>query len=121
MSRHKDALQWVLFLGLGTLTQLAFKWGGTELEGLEFGQQWFDTMSRSPAVGIAIAGYIAMFVVWLVILQRTELSRAFSMTGLIYVTVPASAWAIFGEQIGWLRAAGIALIIVGVGIMGRDH
>ena len=81
MSRNREIWQWVIFLGLGTLTQLAFKWGGTELEGLEFGQQWFDTMLRSPAVGIAIAGYITMFVVWLVILQRTELNRAFSMTG----------------------------------------
>lgn len=121
MSRQREVLQWVAFLGLGTLTQIAFKWGGTELEGLEFGQQWFDAMLRTPAVGVAITGYISMFVLWLVILQRTELNRAFSMTGLIYVTVPASAWAIFGEQIGLLRAAGIALIIVGVGIMGREQ
>lgn len=121
MHLRKDIALWVLFLGLATLTQLAFKWGGTELEGLEFGQAWFDAMLRTPAVGIAVTGYIAMFVLWLVILQRTDLNRAFSMTGLVYVTVPASAWIIFGEQIGWLRAAGIALIIVGVGLMGREE
>lgn len=116
---YKDISLWVLFLSLATVTQLAFKWGGTELQGLEFGAQWFDVMARSPAVGIAVAGYIALFVVWLLILQRTDLNRAFSMTGLIYVTVPAFAWVIFGEQIGWLRAAGISLIIAGVSLMGR--
>lgn len=115
----KDVGLWVVFLTLATLTQLAFKWGGTELAGIEFGGAWFEAMLRSPAVGIAVVGYIAMFVLWLVILQRTELNRAFSMTGLIYVTVPACAWAIFGEQIGWARAAGIALIIGGVSMMGR--
>jgi len=119
MATYKDISLWVLFFTLATVTQLAFKWGGNELAGLEFGRSWFDAMVRTPAVGIAIAGYIAMFVVWLLILQRTDLNRAFSMTGLIYVTVPAFAWVIFGEQIGWLRAAGIALIIAGVSLMGR--
>ncbi len=121
MVSHKDISLWVLFLTLATLTQLAFKWGGTELEGLEFGAAWFEVMLSTPAVGLAIAGYIIMFVVWLLILQRTDLNRAFSMTGLIYVTVPAFAWMIFGEQIGWLRATGIALIIAGVSLMGRHE
>jgi len=80
MVSYKDISLWALFLTLATLTQLAFKWGGTELEGLEFGAAWFDALVRTPAVGIAIAGYIALFVVWLLILQRTDLNRAFCMT-----------------------------------------
>ena len=109
---------WALFLTLATLTQIAFKWGGTDLEKLEFGWEWFHTLLNSPAVGCAILGYIVMFGVWLHILQRTSLSRAFMMTGLVYVTVPAAAWAIFGERIGLTHAAGIALIIAGIVLMG---
>lgn len=59
---------WALFLGLATLTQIAFKWGA---------------LLRSPAVGLAVLGYIVMFVVWMHILQRTSLARAFTMTGLV--------------------------------------
>ena len=109
---------WLLFLGLATFTQLAFKWGGTDLEKLDFGAEWFDALVRSPAVGCAILGYIVMFGVWLHILQRTSLARAFMMTGLVYVTVPLAAWATFAEKIGVYHAAGIALIIAGIVLMG---
>ena len=73
---------------------------------------------RSPAAGCAVLGYIVMFGVWLHILQRTSLARAFMMTGLVYVTVPLAAWAIFSEHIGVYHAAGIALIIAGIVLMG---
>ena len=109
---------WALFLALATFTQLAFKWGGTDLEKLDFGWEWLQALSRSPAVGCAVLGYIVMFGVWLHILQRTSLARAFTMTGLVYITVPLAAWAIFNEEIGVYHAAGIALIIAGVVLIG---
>lgn len=109
---------WTLFLGLATFTQLAFKWGGSDLEKLDFGAEWFAALARSPAVACAILGYIVMFGVWLHILQRTSLSRAFMMTGLVYVTVPLAASVIFSEKIGVYHAAGIALIIAGIVLMG---
>ena len=108
----------MLFLGLATFTQIAFKWGGGDLEKLDFGAEWFRTLLRSPAVGLAILGYIVMFVVWMHILQRTSLAKAFTMTGLVYVTVPVAAWLLFNERIGLLHAAGIALIIAGVILIG---
>ncbi len=109
---------WALFLALATFTQLAFKWGGTDLEKLDFGAEWFAVLLRSPAAGCAILGYIVMFGVWLHILQRTSLARAFMMTGLVYVTVPLAAWVIFSEKISIYHGAGIALIISGIVLMG---
>lgn len=111
---------WLVFLALATFTQLAFKWGGSELEGLDFGKAWFEALLRSPAVALAVLGYLAMFVVWMVILQRTHLSRAFLMTGLVYITVPAAAWAIFNEKITLWNVVGIACIIAGIALMGGD-
>ena len=110
---------WAAFLGLATFTQIAFKWGGTDLEKLDFGAEWIVALLRSPAAGLAVLGYIVMFGVSLHILQRTSLARAFLMTGLVYVTVPLAAWIIFREKIGLVHAAGIALIIAGVVLMGR--
>jgi drug/metabolite transporter (DMT)-like permease len=115
-----NVLLWVVFIALSTATQLAFKWAGLALQGLEFSPHWFATASRTPAVGIAVFGYIALFVVWMLILQRTDLTKAFALTGLIYVTVPAFGWLLFSEQIGLERIAGIACIIGGVILMGRD-
>ena len=109
---------WAVFLALATFTQTAFKWGGTDLEKLEFGWEWFRTMLRSPAVGLAVLGYIVMFGVWLHILQRTSLARAFVMTGLVYITVPVAGAAIFNESFGIFHAVGIALIIAGIALMG---
>ena len=109
---------WAVFLGLATFTQIAFKWGGTDLEKADTVADWFAALVRSPAVGLAILGYVVMFGVWLHILQRTSLARAFVMTGLVYVTVPLAAWAIFGEHVGIIHAAGIALIIAGIALMG---
>lgn len=110
---------WLAFLALATFTQIAFKWGGTDLEKVPFGAQWFETLVRSPAVLAAVLGYLAMFGVWMAILQRSHLSRAFLMTGLVYITVPLAAWPIFGERIGPWHAAGIVLIIAGVVLIGQ--
>ena len=65
-------------------------------------------------------GYAATFVVWMMILQRMDLSRAFPLTGLMYVSVPALAWLVFGEAISPLRMGGIALIVGGVILLGRE-
>ncbi len=110
---------WALFLGVATFTQIAFKWGGSDLEKIDFGPEWFAVLLRSPAVLLAVAGYLAMFALWMAILQRSTLARAFVMTGLVYITVPVAAWAIFNEKIGAWHAAGIALIVAGVVLMGR--
>jgi drug/metabolite transporter (DMT)-like permease len=119
-NRISSVVLWTLFIVLSTATQLAFKWAGLALHGLDFGQLWFDTAARTPAVGLAVAGYIVLFVIWMLILQRTDLTKAFALTGLIYVTVPAFGWLLFDEQLSIERMAGIVCIIGGVILMGRD-
>lgn len=61
-----------------------------------------------------------MFGVWMVILQRSALARAFVMTGLVYITVPLAAWALFGERIGLQHGLGIMIIVAGVVLMGKS-
>ncbi|MCV9936731.1 EamA family transporter [Boseaceae bacterium BT-24-1] len=112
---------WVAFVVLDTGTQLAFKWGADGLGDMDFGLAMMAKAVSLPGVWLATLGYIGTFVVWMAILRDMPLSRAFPMTGLVYVTVPLLAWLTFGEQIDLVRAGGIALIIAGVVLLGSDE
>jgi drug/metabolite transporter (DMT)-like permease len=113
-------LLWVALLSMETLTQLAFKAGSEKLDGGQFDWLWVTTALTTLPVWFAIIGYLATFVVWMLILQRTDLSKAFPMTGLSYITVPLLAWVAFGEVTNGTRALGIAFITAGVMLLGRE-
>jgi drug/metabolite transporter (DMT)-like permease len=116
----RAALLWSAFIFLDTATQLAFKWGSQSLTGMEFGGAMLATALATPGVWLAAAGYAGTFVVWMLILSRMPLSRAFPGTSLTYVTVPLFAWTMFGEEIGLVRALGIVSIMLGVATLGWD-
>ena len=117
-ARRSSLLLWVMFIVLSTLMQLSFKVAGDKLGGLDDGLQFIDVALRMPAVWLAIAGYIAVFLVWLAILETAPLAQAFLVTALVYVPVTLGAWWLFGEAIGWGRIGGIGLIVAGVAMQG---
>jgi drug/metabolite transporter (DMT)-like permease len=112
---------WLAFIVLDTGTQLAFKWGADGIGDMDFGLAMMAKAISLPGVWLATLGYIGVFVVWMAILRDMPLSRAFPMTGLVYVTVPLFAWFTFDEHIDLVRAGGIALIIAGVFLLGGDE
>ena len=116
---RRDVGLWGLFLALDSCTQIAFKAGGNALNGVEFGAVWFDRFLATPAIWVGIAGYVIAFGLWIAILQGSELTRAFTLQGATFATVPLGGWLFFGEHISLARAAGIALIIVGVTLISR--
>jgi drug/metabolite transporter (DMT)-like permease len=109
-----ETLLWAVFIAVATATQLVFKGAGSQLEDQEFGFAFLGAALAKPSVWAAIAGYITMFVLWITILKRTPLSRAYLITAVVYVPVTIGAWLIFGEQISALRGVGIAAIMMGV-------
>ncbi len=111
------AVRWIGFVALATLTQLAFKWASTVLGDGEFGAEFILRAVTTPAVLLAIGGYIAMFVAWMRILKMTPLSRAYLVTAIVFVPVTFGAWLLFGEEITALRIAGITAIMIGVALM----
>jgi drug/metabolite transporter (DMT)-like permease len=119
-SRWRQILIWLAFIGLDTGTQIAFKWGAEGLGDMDFGLGMLAKSVTLPGVWFAVIGYLGTFLVWMAILRDMPLSRAFPMTGLVYITVPLFAWGAFGEHIGLLRAGGIALIIFGVVLLGSE-
>jgi len=121
ISRMRQAAIWLAFIALDTGTQLAFKWGADSLGDMDFGLDMLARAMPLPGVWLAILGYVGTFVVWMAILRDMPLSRAFPMTGLVYVTVPLLAWLAFGERIDPVRAGGIGLIIAGVVLLGGGN
>lgn len=114
-----NGVLWPLFIILSTITQLSFKLASAPLEHIDFNQHWLEVASSTPAFIVACISYTATFAIWIVILQRTPLSKAFLLTALVYITVTLGSALWLGEIINAGQLSGIALIIAGVALLGR--
>lgn len=77
----------------------------------------FDVITnRYVFLGFALYGVGA--VVWLGVLSRWDVSKAYPMVGLGFV-LTAAVGALLGEHISLVRVLGIGLICVGVLLVGR--
>ena len=110
-----------IFVFLDTAVQIVFKLAGHELGNGAFDTSWLSAAAQSPTVWCAIVLYLTIFVLWMLILQQVELSRAFPLTALTYVTVPTAGLVLFHESLTMMQAAGIALILAGVILVGRHE
>jgi drug/metabolite transporter (DMT)-like permease len=108
-----------VFVIFDTAVQVAFKIAGRQLGDGALDANWLAAAALSPSVWFAIVLYLTVFVLWMLILQQVELSRAFPLTALTYVTVPAAGLVLFHESLTLIQAAGIALILAGVVLSGR--
>ena len=77
-----------------------------------------QVLMRGPILA-GLACYVVSVGVWIVALSRTEVSLAYPMLSLGYVVNALAAWWLFGEMLGPMRCAGIALILLGVFVMSR--
>jgi len=66
-----------------------------------------------------LACYVLSVGVWLVALSRIDVSVAYPMLSLGYVVNAVAAYWLFGEALGPMRVAGIAVILLGVFIVAR--
>jgi multidrug transporter EmrE-like cation transporter len=109
---------WVAFIACETATQIAFKAASQSVEGMSFGLGFLQVALSTPTLWLTVLCYIATFILWMAVLMRMDLNRAFPLTALGYVTVPIFAFALFGEYLPAPRIAGIAVIIAGVILIG---
>lgn len=90
-----------------------------------------DLSAASPIVTIFrvvfqpfVFGGLCVFVIsmasHLYVLSKAELSFAYPFLSLAYVVVLGFAWLSFGEQVGVLRIAGVALICLGTVLVARS-
>ena len=59
---------------------------------------------------------------WLVVLNKSELSYAYYVASINYVIIPIVSRWLYDEQLNWTRIMGMALILLGVAvtIYGRE-
>ncbi|MCG7507017.1 EamA family transporter [Mesorhizobium retamae] len=107
------------FVVVDTATQIAFKWASERIGAGSLDTAWLLAALTTPALWLAVFLYALTFVLWMLILARMDLGRAFPLSALTYVTVPAAGMLLFGEHLTWPQTAGIALIISGVLLIGR--
>ena len=104
--------------------QLLLKTGVTPLGVLSVGLHnvlpvTLRVLSQWPIVA-GLACYVLSVGVWIVALSRVEVSLAYPMLSLGYVVNALAAWWLFGEMLGPMRWAGMALILLGVLVMSRS-
>lgn len=106
---------WALWLAnvvLDTGGQLAFKraaslgsWGNPR---------------RLTWIGLGASCYVLEFVAWIAFLSLVPLSRGVLLGSINIVTVAIAGRLLFAEAWSGMRVAGIALIAVGVAVVGFD-
>lgn len=109
-----------VFLLFDTAVQIAFKLAATQLGSGALDAAWLTQAALSPTVWCAVLLYLMVFVLWMLILQQVDLSRAFPLTALTYVTVPAAGYLLFHETVDLWQTAGILLILCGVVLVGQE-
>ena len=109
-------LAWPLLLGFDTASQLAFKVGSAALAG-PGAIAWLGSALGSPLIVAGILGYVGSFFAWMLILRRLDLSVAFPMTSMSYVTVLIAARGLLGETVDGWRWLGVACIVAGFLVM----
>lgn len=107
------------FVVADTVTQIAFKYAATSVAATSL-RDFLPAAAASPMVWLAVGCYAGTFFVWLALLRRMELSAAFPVNGLAYLTVPPLAWLLFDEQLATPRLLGIVLVFAGTLILGTE-
>lgn len=107
-------MSWLAVPVLNTLFQVFLKHGAVHLEGVPVGIGWFHHAFASYWILAAIVTEILCFFIWMNVLSKLELSKAFPLTGASYVLIIASGWFAFGEPVLGLQIIGSGLILSGV-------
>ena len=99
--------QLLLKAGVRPLGPLALDW-----------DSMLPVMLRWPILA-GLACYVVSVILWIFALSRVDVSLAYPMLSLGYVINAVVAWWLFGETLGPTQIGGIALILLGVFLLGR--
>ena len=127
MSRETiNALLLLLPAMLITATsQLSFKHGMTQVGELHASVSAFvailPKMLMNPFIWVGVIGEFSALALYLSVISRVPLSLAYPTLALGYLITALLARAILGEQVTWLRIAGIGVIVFGVALVGLSE
>ena len=104
--------QLLLKAGVGPLGSITVTWATLLPTAMQVLSQW-------PILA-GLACYVLSVGVWIVGLSRVDVSMAYPMLSMGYVVNAVAAWWLFGEALGPMRCAGMAVILIGVLLISRS-
>lgn len=110
MTNNISLACFTLMLAMG---QLLFKRVGLTISGRPLGQGLL-LLIRHPTLYAALTLYGAATVLWIWILSRVPLSRAYPWVALGVFIVPLIGWWVYGERVTPTFWMGVAAIVGGV-------
>jgi multidrug transporter EmrE-like cation transporter len=109
---------------LNAFAQLLLKKGMISIGYFEIQFESLFPMVRKVATNlyilVGLGSYVVSVAIWLLVLARVEVSYAYPFLSVGYVVVALMGYYIFQENLSWMRAIGIAVIIVGVILLSRS-
>ena len=115
--RFRLTLLWAGFVGFDTVAQIAMKTAANGLPPPPLSRQWAFSAIGSPMAWIAVTCLIGAFVLWLRILDASQLAVAFAATSLTLVGVLVGSWLVLGESMSPLAYIGAGAIVIGVALL----
>jgi len=117
--------QWILILSaviLNVCGHLFLKAGMNKIGAISLNQLLFSfsKIFSTPFVLLGLLSYVSSVAMYMVVLSRVNISYAYPlMMGAGYVLIVLFSWQIFGESFSSFKWMGIALILVGVFLLGK--
>lgn len=111
-------------VSLSVFAQVMLKAGVNSLGKLSFvGANFmvtFKSLLLNPLVMLGFVTYALSALFWLFILTRVELSFAYPMMGLSFVLLALVSMIFLGENVSFVRWAGVFVIVFGVFLISRS-
>ena len=110
---------WLILLSVasGVMGQTCLKIGLTQAGGNASSDTLFSLIGlilRSPLVLAGLFLYALGAIAWIAVLRRMDLSYAYPFLALNFVLIALVSQAFLGEEIPWIRWAGIGAICAGI-------
>lgn len=67
-----------------------------------------------PHIFVGLIMFVGSMLIWLMVISKMELSRAYPMISISYILITVLSRFILGESVPPVRLAGIAVILIGV-------
>jgi len=78
--------------------------------------------ASSPFILTSIVLQLSSFVIWLVVISKTNLGYAFGFAGaFLYMLIPLLSWLIYGERLTMLQWIGLIFITIGIFCITRGN
>ena len=105
---------------LATAAEVFLKLGAKQIAGLTSAWSWTGlTGLRSVWVWWGIIASVISLFNWLATIRKLPLTIAFPAGNVVHILVPLSCWIFLGEAISTLRWCGIALVLLGLGVIAK--